>query len=321
CLFAGFSFFCALACLFVLLLCLSALLFFAFFIMERCNSVVLYWLLNSVFEDLFLGQIFSDNAVEVGHTIDKCFDIIGYPRGFNKNHGPKQNGPKTFNVNSASTSNEKGATLSFTNEHMMKLMNLINEVPFGTMHADMAGTQTATCFVSKYVWHNMLGHPSDQAIDTSSEGTDPSSSDLNAQNLPENTSQVQPNLRRSGGNIKLPARFNDYVLGSSRKHGLEKYVTYSNLSKVNYCFYTTLNKSIEPTTYYEAVKNPNWIEAMNNEIEALYRNNTWTNCDLPEGRKSIGSKWLFKIKYKSIGSIDRYKARLVAKGFSQREGF
>ncbi|GKE05009.1 ribonuclease H-like domain-containing protein [Tanacetum coccineum] len=60
---------------------------------------------------------------------------------------------------------------------------------------------------------------------------------------------------------------------------------------------------------------------MNNEIEALNRNNTWTICDFPIGRKPIGSKWLWKIKYKAFGDIERYKARLVAKGFSQREGF
>ncbi|GJW26390.1 putative ribonuclease H-like domain-containing protein [Tanacetum coccineum] len=79
--------------------------------------------------------------------------------------------------------------------------------------------------------------------------------------------------------------------------------------------------SVDSTKYQEAVKNPNWVEAMNNEIEALNRNNTWTICDLPPGRKAIGSKWLWKIKYKSTGAIERYKARVVAKGFSQREGF
>ncbi|GKC27431.1 ribonuclease H-like domain-containing protein, partial [Tanacetum coccineum] len=42
--------------------------------------------------------------------------------------------------------------------------------------------------------------------------------------------------------------------------------------------------------------------------------------ELPEGRKSIGSKWIFKIKYKSSDEIDRYKARLVAQGFGQKEG-
>nr|GEZ25353.1 putative reverse transcriptase, RNA-dependent DNA polymerase, Gag-polypeptide of LTR copia-type [Tanacetum cinerariifolium] len=155
-----------------------------------------------------------------------------------------------------------------------------------------------------------------------SDGTDPSSSSyINAHDVPENRSQVQPQSRRSSRDSKMPARFNDYVVGSSRKYGLEKYVTYSNLGKINYCFSTTLNKSTEPFTYEEAIKNPNWIEAMNNEIDALNRNNTWTICDLPHGRKAVGSKWLSKVKYKSTCAIDRYKARLVAKGFSQREGF
>nr|GEZ01786.1 ribonuclease H-like domain-containing protein [Tanacetum cinerariifolium] len=60
---------------------------------------------------------------------------------------------------------------------------------------------------------------------------------------------------------------------------------------------------------------------MNDEIEALYRNKTWTITDFPMGRKAIGSKWIFKIKYKASMEIKRYKARLVAKRYSHREGF
>ncbi|GKF92706.1 ribonuclease H-like domain-containing protein, partial [Tanacetum coccineum] len=56
------------------------------------------------------------------------------------------------------------------------------------------------------------------------------------------------------------------------------------------------------------------------EMDDLYRNNTWDIIDLPVGRKAIGSKWVWKIKYKSDGEIERYKARLVANGFNQREG-
>ncbi|GJX34130.1 ribonuclease H-like domain-containing protein [Tanacetum coccineum] len=67
------------------------------------------------------------NCGKVGHTVDKYFDIIGYPPGYNKNPGPKLNGPRTFNANYVSSSSQKGASLSFTNEQMMKLMNLINE--------------------------------------------------------------------------------------------------------------------------------------------------------------------------------------------------
>lgn len=81
-----------------------------------------------------------------------------------------------------------------------------------------------------------------------------------------------------------------------------------------------MNKSVEPQTYYQASLDPNWINAMNEEIEAIYRNNTWEICDLPPDRKPIGCKWVYKIKYKSNGEIERFKARLVAKGYNQREG-
>ncbi|GKA67384.1 ribonuclease H-like domain-containing protein [Tanacetum coccineum] len=59
---------------------------------------------------------------------------------------------------------------------------------------------------------------------------------------------------------------------------------------------------------------------MNAEIEALNENHTWEITDLPPNRKAIGNKWIYKIKYKSSGDIDRYKARLVVKGFNKKEG-
>ncbi|GKF01508.1 ribonuclease H-like domain-containing protein [Tanacetum coccineum] len=137
---------------------------------------------------------------------------------------------------------------------------------------------------------------------------------------PSNVLGTSPVLRRSIRQKVMPIKFNDYVVNSHVKCGLEKYVSYVNLSKRYFCFSTTLNKSVKPKTFHEASQNPKWIEAMNLEMEALHINNTYILADLPPGRKAIGCKWIWKIKYKSSGEIDRYKARLVAKGFSQREG-
>ena len=58
---------------------------------------------------------------------------------------------------------------------------------------------------------------------------------------------------------------------------------------------------------------------MAKEINALYSNDTFEIVAFHASRKAIGSKWVFKTKYKS-GEVDRYKARLVAKGFNQKEG-
>ncbi|GKA12517.1 putative RNA-directed DNA polymerase [Tanacetum coccineum] len=59
---------------------------------------------------------------------------------------------------------------------------------------------------------------------------------------------------------------------------------------------------------------------MKKEIQALEQNKTWTLEELPNGKKAIDSKWVYKIKYKPNGDVERYKARLVAKGCTQMEG-
>ena len=59
---------------------------------------------------------------------------------------------------------------------------------------------------------------------------------------------------------------------------------------------------------------------MNKEIHALKTNQTWEFVDLPKGKKVIGSKWVYKIKFKADGSLERCKARLVAKGYNQKYG-
>ena len=59
---------------------------------------------------------------------------------------------------------------------------------------------------------------------------------------------------------------------------------------------------------------------MKEEIRALQQNKTWEVVSLPEGKQPIGCRWIYKIKYKSTGEVERFKASLVAKGYSQRGG-
>lgn len=78
-----------------------------------------------------------------------------------------------------------------------------------------------------------------------------------------------------------------------------------------------------PSNYNQAVISQDaekWKEAMNEEIEALNENKTWTLSGLPPNKRLIGCRWVFAVKTDPAGNVERYKARLVAKGFSQREG-
>jgi hypothetical protein len=59
---------------------------------------------------------------------------------------------------------------------------------------------------------------------------------------------------------------------------------------------------------------------MKSEIDALELNKTWQLTSLPPDKKAIGCKWVYKVKLKADGSLERYKARLVAKGYTQSEG-
>ena len=76
----------------------------------------------------------------------------------------------------------------------------------------------------------------------------------------------------------------------------------------------------EPTTVSQALSSPQWRLAMNEEFEALMRNQTWNLVEPPPNVTPIGCKWVFRIKRHPDGSIQKYKARLVAKGFHQKKG-
>ncbi|KAL0550376.1 hypothetical protein IC582_014885 [Cucumis melo] len=75
----------------------------------------------------------------------------------------------------------------------------------------------------------------------------------------------------------------------------------------------------EPLNFEEALKNDKWI-AMDEEIKVIKKNDTWELSTLPNGKKAVGVKWVFKIKRNEKGEVERYKERLVAKGYSQRKG-
>ena len=60
-----------------------------------------------------------------------------------------------------------------------------------------------------------------------------------------------------------------------------------------------------------------WCDAMDDEIVALEKNQIWYLVELSEGKEVVVLKWIYKIKFKSDGSILKFKARIVAKGYMQ----
>jgi hypothetical protein len=71
-----------------------------------------------------------------------------------------------------------------------------------------------------------------------------------------------------------------------------------------------------PASYDEAVTDklygPYWKDAIEEELLKLQALDTWEFADLPAGKRPVGSKWVFTVKYTPTGLLDRFKARLVA---------
>ncbi|KAL9994189.1 putative RNA-directed DNA polymerase [Helianthus debilis subsp. tardiflorus] len=93
-----------------------------------------------------------------------------------------------------------------------------------------------------------------------------------------------------------------------------------NPSKEAQAFTSSLYDEEIPNSMEQALKSQNWKKAMEEEMRALIKNETWEKSVLPPGKKPVGCRWVFTIKHKPDGTIERYKARLVAKGYTQTYG-
>jgi hypothetical protein len=76
----------------------------------------------------------------------------------------------------------------------------------------------------------------------------------------------------------------------------------------------------EPTYYEEAVEKKVWKDAMIEEYQSIIKNDVWDVVPRPKEKSIVSSKWIYKTKHSTYGSIEKYKARFVARGFSQKEG-
>ncbi|GJX59699.1 putative ribonuclease H-like domain-containing protein, partial [Tanacetum coccineum] len=86
------------------------------------------------------------------------------------------------------------------------------------------------------------------------------------------------------------------------------------------CLFTCFLSQEEPKKAIQALKDPSWIEAMQEELLQFKLQQVWTLVDLPYGKRAIGTKWVYRNKKDERGIVIRNKARLVAQGYTQKEG-
>jgi hypothetical protein len=94
-------------------------------------------------------------------------------------------------------------------------------------------------------------------------------------------------------------------------------LTYDGFVAHHYAYMVKVIHEVEPICFEQAVGNPKWDNAMDEEMVALNANAIWELVVLLEDKKVIGCKWVYKVKHNADGFVSRYKARLVAKGYAQ----
>ncbi|GJW74648.1 ribonuclease H-like domain-containing protein [Tanacetum coccineum] len=242
-----------------------------------------------------------------GHTIDRCFNIIGYPADLKKKKSNQSFKEKNISNNNSVGS---GSSSGFTDEQMATLISLIKDNQVGKkVHANMADFEVEkndSANIFQDIKHiNFF--------------------DIEYPEMPNDDERVANDLNKGESNS-----CSSYV-SSSNINTADSPVDYGNDADSSNELVTTHNEEVaileenifskgnldQNPSSSQGVQN---TDAMNQEMDALLRNDTWVIVELPEGRKAIGSKWIYKIKFKSSGEIDKYKARLVGQSFGQKEG-
>ena len=121
-------------------------------------------------------------------------------------------------------------------------------------------------------------------------------------------------VMRMLGVKKAMEGMNEKLRRSTRTKNPVERLTYDTYMAHHYAYMAKVVQNVEPTCFEEAAGNVHWEDAMNEGMAALEANDRWELVPLPKGKNAIGCKWVYKIKNKADGSIERYNARLVAKG-------
>ncbi|KAL0641218.1 hypothetical protein Bca4012_103077 [Brassica carinata] len=111
-----------------------------------------------------------------------------------------------------------------------------------------------------------------------------------------------------------------YYNAQAVEHPSQALCSFAEYPEEHMVFMCNLDENEIPRSYEEAMKHKVWRDSVGDERDAMIRNDTWYESELPKGKKAVSSRWIFTIKYLANGEIDRRKTRLVARGFTQTYG-
>jgi hypothetical protein len=132
-------------------------------------------------------------------------------------------------------------------------------------------------------------------------------------------SVTTPGAQMAKTTLKTPNNNSGVQRSTRMKYHVQR-LTYDGFVAHHYAYMVTIIQEVEPTCFEQAVGNPKWDNAMDEKMVALDANATWELVALPKDKRTIGCKWVYKVKHNADGYVNRYKARLVAKGYAQTYG-
>ncbi|MDV3143325.1 MAG: reverse transcriptase domain-containing protein, partial [Sweet potato little leaf phytoplasma] len=216
-----------------------------------------------------------------------------------------------------------------SSEQIDPFSNIVLPIPFNIVVPDFSTPDPTNS-------HNSSSSP--ETVSPSSPNSNPNqqlpipntSEAITSQPTPNTTSDIILPTRKSTRPTKIPSYLKDYhcnLLNNTplstplkTKYPLENYISYAKLSPSYRTFSLQISSHYEPQFYHQALSFAHWKDAMKAELNAMETNNTWDVVPLPSNKHTIGCKWIYKVKHRADGSIERYKTRLVAKGYTQQEG-
>ena len=116
----------------------------------------------------------------------------------------------------------------------------------------------------------------------------------------------------------LPIAILKVTRSTSYPHPVYNFLNFHHLSLPYFAFVSILSFVSTPKSTSEALSHPGWKKAMAEEIDALYSNGTWELVTLPHGKSPVGCRWVYTVKVRPNGQVDRLKACLVAKGYTRQ---